>query len=180
MVMRRRWVHLAFGVTALAFASLATIEGVRLREAGSVNSAIAGKGDGAASSPLPEARFVQAMTQAKQGDYETALKTYKALGREAHSELATAALYNAGNLQLREALKGGPDAAVRALPLVELAKQSYRAALRRDPQSWDARYNLERALWLAPELEEQPVERIRRDVEDRVLSTLQNTRAELP
>jgi mxaK protein len=206
--MRRRWVHLSFGVAALAFASLAAIEGARMREAERVNDAIAGRSNRAAESQLPEARFFQAMAQAKRGDYEAALKTYKELGlnahaelaiaalynagnlqlREAskgvglnaHAELAIAALYNAGNLQLREASKGGPDAAVRALPLVELAKQSYRAALRRDPQSWDARYNLERALWLAPELEEQPVDRIRRDVEERVMSTLQNTRAELP
>jgi mxaK protein len=178
--MRRRWVHLSFGVAALAFASLAAIEGARMREAERVNDAIAGRSNRAAESQLPEARFFQAMAQAKRGDYEAALKTYKELGLNAHAELAIAALYNAGNLQLREASKGGPDAAVRALPLVELAKQSYRAALRRDPQSWDARYNLERALWLAPELEEQPVDRIRRDVEERVMSTLQNTRAELP
>jgi mxaK protein len=151
-----------------------------MREAQRVNGAIAGRSDQAPESRLPEARFVQAMAQARRGDYEAALKTYKALGRDAHSELATAALYNAGNLQLRQALNGGPEATVRALPLIELAKQSYRAALRRDPQSWDARYNLERALWLAPELEEQPVDRIRRDVEERVMSTLQNTRAELP
>jgi mxaK protein len=180
MVVRRRWVHLSFGVTALVFASLAAIEGMRLREAERVNDAIAGRSDEATDSRLPEARFVQAMAQAKQGDHDAALKTYKALGREAPPELATAALYNAGNLQLRQALQGGPDAAIRALPLVELAKQSYRAALRVDPYSWDARYNLERALWLAPELEEQPVDRIRRDVEERVMSTLQNTRAELP
>jgi mxaK protein len=181
MVVRRKWVHLSFGVAALAFASLAAVEGMRLREAERVNDAIAGRSDTAGDSQLPEARFVQAMAQAKQGDYDAALKTYKALGREASHELATAALYNAGNLQLRQALKGdGPDAALRALPLVELAKQSYRAALRLDPYNWDTRYNLERALWLAPEFEQQPVDRIRRDVEERVLSTLQNTRAELP
>ena len=40
------------------------------------------------------------------------------------------------------------------LPLVELAKQSYRDLLRETPGDWDARYNLERALYLAPESEE--------------------------
>ncbi len=35
-------------------------------------------------------------------------------------------------------------------------------------------------LWLAPEVEEDLGERVRRDTEDRVMSTLQNTRAELP
>ena len=40
---------------------------------------------------------------------------------------------------------------VRARPLLELAKATYREALRLDPGRWDARYNLERALRAAPE-----------------------------
>jgi len=71
-------------------------------------------------------------------------KVYQLLGRDERSGLSTSALYNAGNLQLREALKEESGTSVRALPLIELAKQSYRGALRRDPHSWDARYNLER------------------------------------
>ncbi len=47
------------------------------------------------------------------------------------------------------AIAGG-DAA-RGLPMVELAKQRYRDLLRDTPGDWDARYNLERALRLAPE-----------------------------
>lgn len=172
--------HLAFGAATLAFALLTAHEGVRLREAQHVNAAIAGTSQVDAASDLPEARFVRAMAAAKSGDYEGALKAYKALSRDAPAGIATAALYNAGNLQLREALKEGPNAAIRALPLIELSKQSYRAVLRRDPQSWDARYNLERALWLAPEVEEASVDRIRRDAESRVMSTLQSTRADLP
>jgi mxaK protein len=81
---------------------------------------------------------------------------------------------------MRQALKDGPDAVLRALPLIELAKQSYRGSLRLNPEDWDARYNLERALWLAPEVEQTQVDRIRRDVEERVMSTLQSTRADLP
>jgi mxaK protein len=51
-------------------------------------------------------------------------------------------------LRARRADPGG------ALPLVELAKQSYRDALRAEPFDWDARYNLERALALAPEADD--------------------------
>ena len=178
--MRRSPVHLAFGAAALAFALFATYEGVRLREAQRVNAAIAGVIGVDIESDLPEARFMRAMAVARSGDYESALKAYKVLGRDAPAGLATSALYNAGNLQLREALKEGRYAAIRALPLIELSKQSYRAVLRRDPQSWDARYNLERALWLAPEVDEGSVDRIRRDAENRVMSTLQSTRADLP
>jgi mxaK protein len=66
------------------------------------------------------------------------------------------------------------------LPLLELAKQSYRNALRRDPSRWDVRYNLDRALWLAPELDEKITVSMPRNAEDRVMSTLQSTRADLP
>ncbi len=193
--MKWRSLHLAFGATLLSCAVLTGYEAVRLSEAERVNAAItraeagsdastsAGEErerGGPSSSSFPEAQFAEAIALARQGNTEAALQRYKALGRGSRADLAADALYNAGNLQLREALKEGRDAAVRMLPLVELAKQSYRGVLRRDPQSWDARYNLERALWLAPELDETIVESVQRNAEDRVLSTLQSTRADLP
>ncbi len=42
----------------------------------------------------------------------------------------------------------------QALALIELAKENYRQVLRRDPDAWDARYNLERAQRLVPEPEQ--------------------------
>jgi mxaK protein len=176
--MRRRSVHMTFGAVALTLALVTAYQGMRYREGVQVNALIAGVS--ASGSDRPEARFMRARALAKSGDYPGALSVYKELSRHEHGALAAAALYNAGNLQLREALKEGPNAAFRALPLIELAKQSYRTVLRRDPQNWDARYNLERALWLAPEVEEDAELRIRRDAENRVLSTLQHTRADLP
>jgi mxaK protein len=177
---RRRTVHVAFGATALTCALLAGYHGMRLNEARRVNEAIASASDALATSTVPQAQFAQAIALARRGDYEGALQRYKALSRGDRADLAINALYNTGNLHFREALSDSPDAVLRRLPLLELAKQSYRAALRRDPQSWDTRYNLERALWLAPEVEETFVETIQRDVEDRVMSTLQSTRGELP
>ena len=44
-----------------------------------------------------------------------------------------------------------PAAAAQSLPLLELAKVGYREVLRDNPAHWDARYNLERTLRLAPE-----------------------------
>jgi mxaK protein len=180
LVVKRRRIHLAFGAVAVAFAVLAGVEAVRLREATRVNAIIAGTSKELTDSDRPEARFARAMAMARSGDYENALKVYRQVSHDEGSRLSIAALYNAGNLQLREAMKEGTGASARALPLIELSKQSYRAVLRRDPQAWDARYNLERALWLAPEIEETPGDRLRRDAESRVLSTLQNTRADLP
>jgi mxaK protein len=178
--MKRRHVHAAFGAVAGVLAVFAAYEAVHLRSAKQVNAAIASASVSSGSTAFPEARFAHANALAGKGDYEGALRAYKVLSRDAPERIATAALFNAGNLQLREAMKEGRGAAARAFPLIELSKQSYRAALRRNPQDWDARYNLERALWLAPEVEEDAGERVRRDAENRVMSTLQNTRAELP
>ena len=178
--MKRRRIHLAFGAVAVAFAVLAGVEAVRLREATGVNAIIAGASKEQTDSDRPEARFARAMAMARGGDYENALKAYRQVARDERSRMSIAALYNAGNLQLREAMKEGKSASARALPLIELAKQNYRAVLRRDPQNWDARYNLERALWLAPEVESTSGDRLRRDAESRVMSTLQSTRADLP
>lgn len=185
--MRRRTAHLAFASVTLACALFTGYEALRLRQGERVNAAILAAEQGTrslegefADSAIPEARFARAYALAKQGDLDKALVAYKALAREKRADLAVAALYNTGNLHLRAALAGGPNVTARSLPLIELAKQSYRAALRRDPNAWDARYNLERALWLAPELEPPDVDTIKRDAEERVMSTLQGTRGDLP
>jgi mxaK protein len=67
-------------------------------------------------------------------------------------DLRQVALYDLGNLYLREALRvlqSGADAS--ALPLLELAKESYRSALLERPDLWDAKFNLELALRVAPD-----------------------------
>jgi mxaK protein len=67
-------------------------------------------------------------------------------------ELRSIAWYDLGNLYLREGLrllKAGADAS--ALPLLELAKESYRSALLERPDLWDAKFDLELALRVAPD-----------------------------
>jgi mxaK protein len=67
-------------------------------------------------------------------------------------ELRSTAWYDLGNLYLREALRllqSGADASAR--PLLELSKESYRNALLERPDLWDAKFNLELALRLAPD-----------------------------
>ena len=61
------------------------------------------------------------------------------------------AQYNLANLYLREALGGNSPISSHTRPMVELAKQRYRDLLAEMPGHWPARYNLERALRLAPE-----------------------------
>jgi mxaK protein len=85
---------------------------------------------------------------------EPALARYRAL--YGHTQLGAAARYNSANLLLRNALAlresdATSPSQAQALPLVELAKQGYRQALRADPSNWDARYNFERAQRVLPD-----------------------------
>jgi mxaK protein len=156
---RRLLVHLVFAAAALACAVPAAWHASRIAQAERVNRAIALAADpGAAADDFAEARFAHALALARAGRYEAALAAWRQLAQAEPGPLRPAAFYNLGNLHLREALKNGPARAVESLPLVELAKQAYRDALRADPADWDARYNLERALALAPEVDAQSAE----------------------
>ncbi len=103
-------------------------------------------------------RFAQAYGLQQAGKFQDARVLYSKLERSHDPALRVAALYNMGNTYLDEAatidLHQDAD---RALPLLELAKTSYRDLLRIDEQHWDARYNLERALRLSPDIGEQKV-----------------------
>lgn len=102
----------------------------------------------------PEARFAQAYRLSRSGDMNRSLALYQEIAAGEDRSLGSAARYNIGNLFLREALQAIREGNhAEALPYVELAKQSYREALRAEPGRWDARYNLEQALRLIPEQE---------------------------
>jgi mxaK protein len=178
---KRRTVHALFGSTALACALLAGFNLIALTRAERVNRAITTATPDHADSAVPEARFARAMALAGTGQVDAAIKAYKEQIQGPRTDLRLMALYNLGNLYLREAIRGSSEESTPALPLIELAKQSYRDLLRIDPGFWDARYNLERALWLAPEIEDPvlDVEDIP-DAEDRTMSTLPGARLELP
>ncbi len=106
------------------------------------------------SSPA-QIKFARARELDQKKDEAAALALYKNLESETDVALRNAARFNSGNLYMRKAhaLKGTPLEG-QALPLFELAKNSYREVLRADPQNWDARYNLERALRVQPDADE--------------------------
>ena len=175
--MRRRSVHGAFAAAALVLGGVAVYQGVRLQHGVRINEAIERASASELEAGVPESRFARAVALAKAGNSEQALKEYAALAGSERADLRQRALYNLGNLYLRDALRD--DQAFRSLALVELAKRNYRLLLRETPADWDARYNLERALWLAPEsaqeiADDEPPER------DQSVSTLQGARIDLP
>jgi mxaK protein len=151
---RRTAVRCTVGVLTL-LSALALHDLWRLLQAARTNELIA-----AGTPPLAddataprELRFAQAYARAASGAGEAALNRYAAL--HADDAIGRAARYNSANLLLRQAieLRAGPEPG-QALALVELAKENYREILRRAPDAWDARYNLERAQRLVPEPEQ--------------------------
>lgn len=158
MGMRRRARSMCIGLALVAAAGLLH-ELLRQREASAYNAAVrAERNADAARHPGDIGRFAAAYAAQREGRYQDARLIYSALERSADRSLRVAALYNAGNTYLEEA--AGIDmktAADRVVPLIELAKRSYREALALDPDQWDARYNLERALLLLPDAYDKKV-----------------------
>jgi mxaK protein len=198
--MRRVQGHIAFAAAALALALVTTAEVVRLKHARLVNAAVAGQVAPAsdvtaqglinaareerpvqlASTPIPEARLARAVALSKV-DYDGALAAYKSIIQGNREDLRRVALYDLGNLHLHEALKVGLEDESQSLPLLELAKQSYRDLLRREPGNWDARYNLERTLRLAPEADDDSDEDTGPpDPREHERSTIADPRMDLP
>ena len=151
--MKRRSVHFVFAALALSSGALAGNYAWHWQQARQLNAAIAMAGQSNApmdEQPTPESQLARAIALSRNGASDAAIKAYEALVHGKPDEIRQAALYNQGNLYLREALKEGNA----GMPLIELSKQSYRTLLRMDSKSWDARVNLEQALRLAPENDE--------------------------
>jgi mxaK protein len=148
--MKRSTVHIAFGVIALCCAAVAAYDGMQLKHANDIAQGVANPQN--QSIDAPEVRLARAMVLSKSRAYADAQKLYDALIQDEDSaDVAKDALFNLGNMYVRQATGEGSSGPVRSLPLLEQAKQRYRQLLRTSPDDWDARYNLERALWLAPE-----------------------------
>jgi mxaK protein len=151
--MRRRVLHAVFAAAVLCCAAWAGFEGWRLLDAQRSNVDVIRAGaasDVAVKSP--RVRLAQAVALSKAGQRDAAAKLYDGLITSADlDEIGQAALFDLANMYLREAIAAGGRNPIASTPLVELAKNRYRELLRAKPDDWDARYNLERALWLQPE-----------------------------
>jgi mxaK protein len=101
-----------------------------------------------------EVKLARAVYLASKERYEEALDAYSYLADLGDLEFRVVALFDLGNLHLRRALEHVEKNEInRALPLVELAKDAYKKALRLDPSHWDSKYNLEVAMRLLPEMD---------------------------
>lgn len=167
-----------FGLAAATVALVTVGEVVHLQHVRQINAAITEWQDEVAL--VPEGRLARAVSLSK-SDYDGALAAYKAIIQADREDLRRIALYDLGNLHLRQALRVGLQDESQSLPLLELAKQSYRDVLRRDPNDWDARYNLERTLRLAPEDDEDnDVDNGPPDPREHQRSTIADPRMDLP
>ena len=102
--------------------------------------------------PPPEVEFARAFGLAARGDVQAALVAYRGIRPEVSPSLASAARYNSGNLLLAQALAiDSANQQGQRIPLIELAKETYREVLRAEPAHWDARFKFERAQRLLPD-----------------------------
>lgn len=99
--------------------------------------------------------FARAFDAQAQGSYQEARVIYSRLENTDDRQLQAATLFNLGNSYLEQASAIDMEAdSDLALPLIELAKASYRELLHLDSGHWAGRYNLERALELLPDAQE--------------------------
>ncbi len=99
----------------------------------------------------PLARFALANALEENKKPQEALDLYTSLLSNGDDLLTAKAYYNRGIVNLKQA-NLMQDGDPKQIPLIELAKQDFRHALAIEPQLWDARFNLELALNLVPEL----------------------------
>lgn len=120
-----------------------------MSEANKVNAYMAAPDEKTERPDHPSAILAEANALSSDGD-DQALELLTQLLGQADQEIQQIARYNRANVNLRKAFEMDEDDS-QMIPLVELAKQDYRDALIREPNFWQARYNLELALRKVPE-----------------------------
>ncbi len=102
----------------------------------------------------PELRLARAYYLKQKHRYDEALATLSLILEQGDNHFKAKTRYNIGNIYLEQAVEKAEAMAINeAMPLAGLAKQAYRQALAYDSQFWDAKYNLEVAMRLLPEMD---------------------------
>lgn len=141
-------------VALLLVVVVASVDGMRTARQQGINDAIRSQRLPAEAAGEPRelqfARAAIAAATAASGAEDEALNRYRTLQDD--TALGQAARFNTANALMRQAVAvRSTEQPGQAIPLVELAKESYRELLRTDPANWGARYNLERAQRLLPD-----------------------------
>jgi mxaK protein len=148
-----------FGGAALVLSMVFVIElsmhrrDVRVNR--SVDTLMAGHDARVPKDPAPEILLARGVRWVRAGEEDQAIAIYNLLSadRRVDGQLRVAAYYNLGNVYLRRGMSQAQAMKVdRARTAIQIAKEIYRDALRIDPQHWDARYNLETAGYVVPDL----------------------------
>ncbi len=144
--------HVHIAATVLALGCVAVIGSAWLQRdrAMTLNAQIAAPGPTGSAQEDARITMARGLSLARAGDSAGAQKELQRALQHSAGTLQNQARYNLGNLALRQALGMG-SGNDKLAGMLELAKQQYRDTLLRAPQHLAARYNLERALWLAPE-----------------------------
>mgnify|MGYP003394744628 CR=1 FL=1 len=102
----------------------------------------------------PELRLARAFYFKQKHRYDEALSTLSLIMDKGDQKFQAKSRYNLGNLYLEQAVQQVKAMKMNeALPLAGLAKQAYRQSLALDSGDWDAKYNLEVAMRLLPEMD---------------------------
>ena len=101
-----------------------------------------------------ELRLARAFYLKQKHRYDEALSTLSLIMDKGDRNFQAKVRYNLGNLYLEQAIQQAKTMNINeALPLAGLAKQAYRQSLALDSTDWDAKYNLEVAMRLLPEMD---------------------------
>ncbi len=102
----------------------------------------------------PELQLARASYLKSKQRYTEAQAIFSRLINRGTRQIQAMSRYNLGNTYLVQAIELAENLQINeATALASLAKQAYRQALALDSQYWDAKYNLEVALRLLPEME---------------------------
>lgn len=158
--MRGDWrVRIAAGLT-LMLALSALLELRQWRKAAAANADIAELLGGHDIAPerlaaaSPQVLLARAVYFVRHERYGDALELLNLLETRGDGAFRADVYYNQGNLQLAQALDRVEKSEMdQARVFAELAKEAYRRALSLAPGHWDAKYNLEVAMRLMPEMD---------------------------
>ncbi|MFW5450099.1 MAG: MxaK protein [Methylophagaceae bacterium] len=140
----------------LCSALIAVHSGFTIWQQTKVNNYILSESSGEQQPPRHyKALFSYAYNHASNEQPQQALDSLTQLVAKAEikedSSVRASSYFNRGNIHLRQA-QAIEVGELKRIPLIELAKQDYRTALLLQSNLWDARYNLEVALRMVPEL----------------------------